>query len=370
MANGDQVFICIWCGKAWEGRRKKYCSRACQLAEHEALKARQRRSPARIYPLNICTECGKEWRGRKQRYCGVECKRKAGNARQKQRSRDKGARPVEQWREEQRQKAIERDSCTCEQCGTIFEYRAGGNTTEGSGRFCSNKCKGEWRSLSAGPWLLDGQLVYGKENRQNGVRIGSICNIHFKTCKQCDKLFVGHKYKRSDYCSEVCRVTYLTQYSIEYEKKKKEQKNPYVCKWCEEVFIAPYGSKRRIFCSDICIKQYRNFYKKKRKGFYGNHRQRARHYGVEYQRIKDIDILKRDKWTCCYCGCKMSKELRGTYKPNSPEIDHIIPMSKGGPHIESNLVCSCRECNNLKSDTTAEGQMFLALLPPPTIAAG
>jgi len=45
-------------------------------------------------------------------------------------------------------------------------------------------------------------------------------------------------------------------------------------------------------------------------------------------------ILMRDKCKCKICGS--SKQL---------EVDHIIPVSKGGKTIKNNLRTLCRECN-------------------------
>jgi len=66
--------------------------------------------------------------------------------------------------------------------------------------------------------------------------------------------------------------------------------------------------------------------------------------------INPLLILDRDKWKCYLCGVKTPKELRGTYLDNAPELDHVIPLSKGGLHVESNLRCACRKCNAEKSD--------------------
>lgn len=54
----------------------------------------------------------------------------------------------------------------------------------------------------------------------------------------------------------------------------------------------------------------------------------------------------------------------GTYKVNAPELDHIIPIAKGGAHVWSNLQCACRECNAAKSDKAPSGQigLFTALM--------
>jgi hypothetical protein len=55
------------------------------------------------------------------------------------------------------------------------------------------------------------------------------------------------------------------------------------------------------------------------------------------------NIYIRDKYECQYCGSK--EDL---------EIDHIIPLSKGGNNEPDNLITSCHKCNALKGDKTLE----------------
>lgn len=56
-------------------------------------------------------------------------------------------------------------------------------------------------------------------------------------------------------------------------------------------------------------------------------------------------IKKRDNFTCCNCGNSTYKE------PNLLlEIDHIIPVAKGGCTVEDNLQTLCWKCNRAKSD--------------------
>lgn len=56
-------------------------------------------------------------------------------------------------------------------------------------------------------------------------------------------------------------------------------------------------------------------------------------------------IKKRDNFTCCNCGNSTQVE------PNLLlEIDHIIPVSKGGRTEEDNLQTLCWKCNREKSD--------------------
>ena len=56
-------------------------------------------------------------------------------------------------------------------------------------------------------------------------------------------------------------------------------------------------------------------------------------------------IKTRDNFTCCSCGNSTNIE------PNLLlEIDHIIPVAKGGRTVEDNLQTLCWKCNRAKSD--------------------
>lgn len=56
-------------------------------------------------------------------------------------------------------------------------------------------------------------------------------------------------------------------------------------------------------------------------------------------------IKRRDNFTCCNCGNSTHTE------PNLLlEIDHIVPVAKGGCTVEENLQTLCWKCNRAKSD--------------------
>ena len=59
------------------------------------------------------------------------------------------------------------------------------------------------------------------------------------------------------------------------------------------------------------------------------------------------DILKRDNFTCQYCG-RSAPEVR-------LEVDHVMPVSKGGNNSNDNLKVACRYCNGGKSNKVSGG---------------
>lgn len=56
-------------------------------------------------------------------------------------------------------------------------------------------------------------------------------------------------------------------------------------------------------------------------------------------------IKKRDHYTCQICGDNIYKNPDIIL-----EVDHIIPVSKGGETVEYNLQTLCRTCNRRKSN--------------------
>lgn len=56
-----------------------------------------------------------------------------------------------------------------------------------------------------------------------------------------------------------------------------------------------------------------------------------------------FQVFDRDKFRCRYCGRTPDDEI-------TLEVDHVIPVSKGGSDEIENLVTSCFDCNRGKSN--------------------
>lgn len=64
----------------------------------------------------------------------------------------------------------------------------------------------------------------------------------------------------------------------------------------------------------------------------------------------------REDWICYLCGGEVEK-VGGIGKfPQGAQIEHIIPISKGGSHTWDNVKLSHRSCNIKKSNKIDEGQ--------------
>lgn len=78
-------------------------------------------------------------------------------------------------------------------------------------------------------------------------------------------------------------------------------------------------------------------------------------------RLTKREVLRRDNYTCQYCG----------QHTGYLTVDHIVPRHLGGTHSWDNLVAACPACNHRKGGRTLEQvQMRLLYSPaePPSSA--
>lgn len=61
----------------------------------------------------------------------------------------------------------------------------------------------------------------------------------------------------------------------------------------------------------------------------------------------DLTYELKGGYKCYYCGCEVET-------PSKMTLDHIYPVSLGGPTIPQNLVPSCKACNGAKENMTPQ----------------
>lgn len=67
-------------------------------------------------------------------------------------------------------------------------------------------------------------------------------------------------------------------------------------------------------------------------------------------------LFRRDDYFCMYCG--------NQFHESELTRDHVMPSSKGGKDVWTNVVASCQRCNHHKADRTPE-QANMPLLAVP-----
>lgn len=89
---------------------------------------------------------------------------------------------------------------------------------------------------------------------------------------------------------------------------------------------------------------YRNEWSRKNGS---GHRDRAKRFGVKYTPINKTAIFERDEWICGLCGDPVDQAVPWP-DLECATLDHVIPMSLGGDHVESNVQLAHFFCNLLK----------------------
>lgn len=148
--------------------------------------------------------------------------------------------------------------------------------------------------------------------------------------------------RRPDPVGITCRVT---------ARPKVRQFVSGVCVDCGDTFTVVrgwwHGSQR---CKRCTTKRWKC----------GDPLGRAQLYGVDYEPIEPEAIFDRDGWTCQLCRSKVRPWTPGTIDLLAATIDHIVPMARGGGHLESNVQCACWSCNVRKGAGAANDQLRLA----------
>lgn len=304
---------CLFCNSDLTGVPKggyKFCNKQCRIKYH----ASKRENPAN------CISCGSRLGKCKQKYCDDTCYRAYNrksdyetnclycgseiiwnhNTGPKKKYCNKSCR--DKFSIAKRKQ--EGSSVTCGNCGKHLSVLQMGRKQ----KYCSPEC---YRK----------SLRIFKGTKRNCV----ICGIEFEP-----------HMKHNQCCSTKCAMKKTRKYQIENARK-----NPLLMD-CENCGIPieyfDYGgSVKTKYCDDCRLSLERD-------------RSRRRRIITRYQaleKIIDVHIYERDNWICQICGEHVNEHIKWP-DPMSSSLDHIIPISKGGEHIRSNVQLAHLECNNRK----------------------
>jgi 5-methylcytosine-specific restriction endonuclease McrA len=88
------------------------------------------------------------------------------------------------------------------------------------------------------------------------------------------------------------------------------------------------------------------------------HYDRVPHREVRFTRR---NIFYRDRNRCQYCG--------RSFPQRELNLDHVVPLSRGGTSCWENVVCACLACNSRKGNRTPQ-EAGMRLIRPPRRPAG
>lgn len=180
----------------------------------------------------------------------------------------------------------------CETCGKSFitENR---NIWRGGGRYCGKKCNPYFQSLKKYDDPKERYRVYYKK--------------HLKQCHE--KTRIRSAKRRQDPKIRE-KMNILT--------KEWKLKNPVKAKNAVREWVKNHPSEVRL----LGLKRRANMKKAGGRLF-----------------LKDIKYLFANQRCCPYCGEPLSDKI---------EIDHIIPLYRGGNNKKENIILACRRCNRSK----------------------
>lgn len=178
------------------------------------------------------------------------------------------------------------------------------------------------------------------QKQQTVIKNAPRCVIYIVTCPISHILFIGR------------RNTTVFHPSVSVEDRSKYTYTPLpkdkrVCGSCGVGYEA-HRSKH-----GYCLKCTDMMHRRNLK-----HKRRVRIRAV-YEKVDHIKVFNACNWHCMQCGCNTPKDKRGTTAHNAPELDHIIPLSKGGSHTYVNTQLLCRKCNSIKSDNITTEYNFV-----------
>lgn len=242
-----------------------------------------------------CEQCGSVFTGQKgKRFCTDTCQR-----------RNNSAKPVAK-------------TCGCEGCGVSFNPKRTDRT-----RFCSRTCAfaSAAPQRRAGATRAAAATVIREALRPLLLEVAELTQMRRGMLASLDRQAVLSA--RRSRCSRPCLHCGVTIGSK----------------------AAGPGPTR--YCSAACAKRSPAAVEAKRTA---RRARKARQRGVQVEPVNPTRVFERDGWKCHLCGGKTYRAKRGSYHSKAPELDHIVPLSKGGAHSYANTACAHRSCNAAKSD--------------------
>jgi hypothetical protein len=195
------------------------------------------------------------------------------------------------------------------QCGELLRQPTGRGRKR---KHCSQRCR---------------DLACAQPYTTKGVRQFS--------CGHCAGSFMAERKRK--YCSDGCAANAVASIVRRKRQEKNKSDPPISCRNCGAVFcVLPSVPGTSAYCAPCAEARKDTAYSLAR---------RRRIQAARVEPVDRIEVFDRDKWRCQICGIET---IRQPYTDKSAELDHVVPLSRGGEHSYANTQCACRRCNSLK----------------------
>lgn len=218
---------------------------------------------------------------------------------------------------------------------------------------------------------MNNTTIKTKEKVYKYNKICVICNEEFQT-----------NYKKKKACSKECKRIMDNRRSKKWREENREQYLQSLRRWNEEnreyktMKDKEYRQKNR----EELLKKKRIHYQEN-KEYYRKYRIENREHRSSYMKkyraenrilfqekearrvarkrnafVEDVcreTILKKQENKCNLCGIEFDINKPKSHE-HYPNLDHIVPLSKGGFHGMENAQYLCRGCNLSKSDSISD----------------
>jgi hypothetical protein len=190
----------------------------------------------------------------------------------------------------------------CEVCGTLFRPHY-----SSPGRFCSVACRAK---------------------TQVGINWGRTPQVDWaKRLGRTSKWMRRHRVSRQAYAAAMHDGRWWLRWCT--------PPHDIECQQCGRTFV---GLRVR-FCPE-CRSQRQREQARRQK----TRRAAAKRGAIKADRYRASEIYERDGWRCHLCRRLVKRQVVVPH-PLAPTIDHLIPISDGGPDIRTNVATAHFRCN-------------------------
>lgn len=187
-----------------------------------------------------------------------------------------------------------------------------------------------------------------------------------RTCDICGSTFTLNAWNQRR-CSDDCRAeahrVYQKEYiennrhriretAREYREKNRDKLLEGMKQWHADNREREKEYSRKRYRENPKVREKAREYKRKNRHKYtaAENKRRAAKFKAFVEDVNLVGLVKKKGFNCGVCGRLAFPTIENRYHPLRAQVDHIIPLSKGGEHSYANCQITHASCNAQKLD--------------------